>query len=84
MSRSPERRPPDGTESSDQTWRGARATNAPDGSVLPGDESRTFSVAWSVLDDEWVATCNQFPSLSWLAESPGEALDGLLTLLIGL
>lgn len=37
----------------------------------------TFRVTWSVEDDEFVATCVEFPSLSWLAETPESALTGL-------
>ncbi|MFC7597689.1 type II toxin-antitoxin system HicB family antitoxin [Terrabacter sp. GCM10028922] len=41
----------------------------------------TYRVAWSVDDDEFVATVVEFPSLSWLAPSQIEALEGLETLL---
>jgi len=34
-------------------------------------------VTWSSEDDEFVATCVEFPSLSWLASSQVEALSGL-------
>lgn len=37
----------------------------------------TYRVTWSAEDHEYVATCLEFPSLSWLAGSRGEALDGL-------
>jgi predicted HicB family RNase H-like nuclease len=37
----------------------------------------TYRVAWSVEDDEHVATVAEFPSLSWLASTPVEALSGL-------
>jgi predicted HicB family RNase H-like nuclease len=37
----------------------------------------TYRVTWSVEDDEYVATCLEFPSLSWLAESRSDAIDGL-------
>lgn len=37
----------------------------------------TYRVAWSVEDEEFVATCLEFPSLSWLASSQFEALGGL-------
>ena len=50
--------------------------------VHPSTRTRIFHVRWSPENDEWVATCDQFPSLSWLEESPSAALDGLLTLLI--
>lgn len=34
-------------------------------------------VMWSSDDDEYVATCTEFPSLSWLAGSQADALRGL-------
>lgn len=37
----------------------------------------TYRVTWSAEDSEFVATCATFPSLSWLAPSLIEALQGL-------
>lgn len=37
----------------------------------------TYRVTWSSEDDEFVATCVEFPSLSWLASSQVEALTSL-------
>lgn len=37
----------------------------------------TYRVAWSPEDGEFVATCLEFPSLSWLADSQVAALTGL-------
>ncbi|MFC7545256.1 type II toxin-antitoxin system HicB family antitoxin [Plantactinospora sp. GCM10030261] len=37
----------------------------------------TYRVTWSADDQEFVATCAEFPSLSWLAPSQVEALLGL-------
>ena len=37
----------------------------------------TYRVTWSSEDDEFVAACVEFPSLSWLASSQVEALTGL-------
>lgn len=37
----------------------------------------TYRVMWSAEDREFVATCAEFPSLSWLAPSQVEALQGL-------
>ncbi|GIJ76072.1 Predicted nuclease of the RNAse H fold, HicB family [Micromonospora phaseoli] len=42
----------------------------------------TYRVTWSAQDDEFVATCVEFPSLSWLASSQIEALQGLQALLL--
>jgi hypothetical protein len=41
----------------------------------------TFHVAWSAEDREFVATCPELPSLSWLALTPTEALAGLVGLI---
>ncbi|MGW5671399.1 type II toxin-antitoxin system HicB family antitoxin [Micromonospora sp. NPDC003776] len=41
----------------------------------------TYRVTWSAEDHEFVATCAEFPSLSWLASSQIEALQGLQNLL---
>lgn len=38
----------------------------------------TYRVAWSPEDSEFVATCLEFPSLSWLAATQQGALTGLL------
>ncbi len=37
----------------------------------------SFRVTWSAEDNEFAATCVEFPSLSWLAATPEEALRGL-------
>lgn len=37
----------------------------------------TYRVSWSAEEDEFVATCLEFPSLSWLAGTQVEALQGL-------
>lgn len=36
-----------------------------------------YRVTWSAEDGEFVATCLEFPSLSWLAPTQTEALRGL-------
>ncbi|MFC5999021.1 type II toxin-antitoxin system HicB family antitoxin [Quadrisphaera sp. GCM10027208] len=41
----------------------------------------TYRVTWSAEDDAFVATVVEFPSLSWLAPSQSEALQGLEALL---
>ncbi|MEV0153047.1 toxin-antitoxin system HicB family antitoxin [Micromonospora sp. NPDC050686] len=41
----------------------------------------TYRVTWSAEDREFVATCAEFPSLSWLAPSQIEALQGLEAML---
>jgi len=37
----------------------------------------TYRVTWSADDDEYVGLCAEFPSLSWLAETPEAALKGI-------
>jgi predicted HicB family RNase H-like nuclease len=44
---------------------------------MPDATHYTYRVAWSAEDGEHVATVAEFPSMSWLAASPVEALAGL-------
>lgn len=37
----------------------------------------TYRVTWSEEDQEYVAMCAEFASLSWLAETQEEALSGI-------
>ena len=37
----------------------------------------TYRVSWSAEDGEFVATCLELASLSWLASTQGKALSGL-------
>jgi predicted HicB family RNase H-like nuclease len=37
----------------------------------------TYRVTWSPEDGEYVGLCVEFPSLSWLAETPEAALAGV-------
>ncbi len=37
----------------------------------------TYRVTWSEEDDEYVGLCAEFPSLSWLAQTPETALKGI-------
>jgi predicted HicB family RNase H-like nuclease len=37
----------------------------------------TYRVTWSEEDEEFVGLCAEFQSLSWLAETPEEALKGI-------
>jgi len=41
-------------------------------------EHYTYRVIWSDEDKQFVGLCAEFPSLSWLASSPEEALRGIL------
>jgi predicted HicB family RNase H-like nuclease len=37
----------------------------------------TYRITWSEEDNEYVGLCTEFPSLSWLAKTPEEALKGI-------
>ncbi|MDH4393663.1 MAG: toxin-antitoxin system HicB family antitoxin [Aquabacterium sp.] len=37
----------------------------------------TYRVTWSAEDGEHLGLCAEFPSLSWLAATPVEALEGI-------
>jgi hypothetical protein len=43
-----------------------------------GTRVAAYRVRWSDEDQEWVATVEDLPSLSWLAPTPTAALAGLL------
>lgn len=43
----------------------------------------TYRVTWSAEDDEHLGLCAEFPSLSWLAPTPAEALSGIRELVAG-
>jgi len=38
----------------------------------------TYRITWSEDDQEFVGLCAEFPSLSWLDDSPQAALTGIL------
>ena len=40
----------------------------------------TYRVTWSAEDAEHLGLCAEFPSLSWLAPTPEEALSGIRVL----
>ena len=37
----------------------------------------TYRVTWSEEDNEYIGLCAEFPSLSWLAQTPEAALKGI-------
>lgn len=37
----------------------------------------TYRVTWSAEDGEHLGLCAEYPSLSWLATTPAEALEGI-------
>jgi predicted RNase H-like HicB family nuclease len=41
------------------------------------NDQYTYQVMWSVEDSEYVGLCVEFPILSWLAQTPEEALQGI-------
>jgi len=41
------------------------------------NDQYAYRVAWAEDDQEYVATCAEFPSLSWLDATPEKALAGL-------
>jgi predicted RNase H-like HicB family nuclease len=43
----------------------------------------TYRVSWSEEDQEFVATCTEFPALSWLDAAPEQALGGIRKLVQG-
>ena len=40
----------------------------------------TYRITWSAEDGEHLGLCAEFPSLSWLAPTPDEALSGIRNL----
>ena len=47
------------------------------------EDHYTYRVTWSEEDGEHVGLCSEFPSFSWLAETPEEALRGIRELVGG-
>jgi predicted HicB family RNase H-like nuclease len=45
--------------------------------VMLNQDRYTYRVTWSEEDEEYVGLCAEFPSLSWLDESPEAALHGI-------
>jgi predicted HicB family RNase H-like nuclease len=45
--------------------------------MSPDNDRYTYRITWSEDDREYVGLCAEFPSLSWLAESPEAALQGI-------
>ena len=45
--------------------------------VAVENDRYTYRVTWSDEDEEYVGLCAEFPSLSWLANSPEAALRGI-------
>ncbi|MEO5744724.1 MAG: toxin-antitoxin system HicB family antitoxin, partial [Terracoccus sp.] len=45
--------------------------------TIPDVTHYTYRVTWSSEDSEFVGTCLEFPSLSWLADTQDQALHGI-------
>jgi predicted HicB family RNase H-like nuclease len=46
------------------------------------NDKYTYRVTWSEDDNEYVGLCAEFPSLSWLADTPENALKGVRNLVV--
>ena len=46
------------------------------------NDKYTYRITWSEEDNEYVALCAEFPSLSWLADTPEKALKGIRRLVV--
>lgn len=42
----------------------------------------TYRVTWSEEDQEYVGLCVEFPSLSWLEETPEKSLSGIRAVVV--
>lgn len=45
--------------------------------IKKNTDQYTYRITWSAEDKEFVGLCAEFPSLSWLAETPEAALQGI-------
>ena len=45
--------------------------------MVPDVNKFTYRITWSEEDQEFVGLCTEFPSLSWLAPDPDDALKGI-------
>jgi len=59
-----------------------RVEHPPSHGTIPHPEKYTYRVTWSEEDQEHVGLCVEFPSLSWLAATHGEALNGIIGLVV--
>ena len=48
--------------------------------MVPEIDKYTYRVMWSEEDQEFVGSCAEFPSLSWLKSTPEAALKGIRAL----
>ncbi|HBG07866.1 MAG: hypothetical protein A2075_16080 [Geobacteraceae bacterium GWC2_58_44] len=45
--------------------------------MAEGTDKYTYRITWSEDDGEYVGLCAEFPSLSWLSQTPEAALKGI-------
>ncbi len=45
--------------------------------MIQKNDKYTYRITWSEEDNEYIGLCAEFPSLSWLAETPEKALKGI-------
>ncbi len=45
--------------------------------MIVKNDRYTYKITWSEDDQEYVGLCVEFPSLSWLAQKPEDALRGI-------
>lgn len=45
--------------------------------MVQENDKYTYRITWSEDDNEYVGSCVEFPSLSWLANTPENALSGI-------
>ena len=51
--------------------------------AMQNDDTFSYRVIWSDEDGEHVGLCAEFPSLSWLAQTPEAALAGIRLYTLG-
>ena len=44
------------------------------------DKEYNYQANWNSEEEAWIATVDEFPSLSWIEETKIEALQGLIVL----
>jgi len=49
-----------------------------DGCLLDKKVKPVYTVKWSKKNKKWAATCDKYPSLSWLDKDPAGALSMLI------
>jgi predicted HicB family RNase H-like nuclease len=57
-----------------------QSTGSRRGASMANADHYTYRVHWSSEDEEFVATIAEFPSLSWLSDTPTGAMEGMVRL----